>query len=70
MGKTSRIIELARRGAVSILYVAGLALAFYNITAFRTDQYGLYFKDENQLWLAIGVSMLATGWLIRSWNRL
>ena len=64
------VMETMRRGAVSILLVLGTALAFYNAAAFRTDKYGLYFKDDNQLWLAIGVAMLAAAWLLRNWKKL
>jgi hypothetical protein len=63
-------IEPVKRGAVSVLYVVGSAFAAYNITAFKTDKFGLYFKDDNQLWLAVGVALIAIGWAIRHWKKL
>lgn len=63
-------IHLARQGTVSALYIGGSALAAYHIIAFRTDKFGLYFQDENQLWFALGVGLLITGWVIRNWKKI
>jgi len=63
-------LETIKKGVVSILYAVGSALTAYNITAFKSDKYGVYFVDDNQLWLAIGVGMLAVGWLTRNWKKL
>ena len=63
-------INLAKQGAVSVLYIGGSALTAYNFTAFKTDKYGLYFHDDNQFWLATGVGILITGWVIRNWKKI
>jgi len=63
-------INLARQMGVSALYTVGSALTAYNITAFKTDKYGLYFHDDNQLWLAVGVALLLVGWVVRNWKKI
>lgn len=63
-------INLARQVAVSALYTVGSALAAYNITAFKSDKYGLYYHDDNQLWLAIGVGLAIAGWVVRNWKKI
>lgn len=63
-------IELIKRMVISILFVSGTMLFLYNVTAFRVDKFGLYYKDGNQLWLAIGATLLVVGWLIRNWKKL
>lgn len=63
-------MNLARQGAVSALYIGGAALAAYNFTAFKSDKYGVYFQDDNQFWLAIGVALVMTGWVVRNWKKI
>lgn len=63
-------IPLARQVAISALYLAGSMLAAYHITAFKTDKFGLYYHDDNQLWFAIGVGLIMIGWIIRSWKKI
>ena len=62
------VMDLVKQGGVSTLYVLGSALAAYNITAFKSDKFGLYYHDDNQLWFAIGVGMAVIGWAIRNWK--
>ena len=64
-----QLVDLIKRVAVSILYVIGASLAAYHLTAFKTDKFGLYFKDGDQLWFAIGVGMIVIGWTIRNWKK-
>ena len=63
-------IHLARQSAVSVLYISGSMLTAYHITAFKTDKWGLYFHDDNQFWIAIGVGLLIAGWAIRNWKNI
>ena len=65
----AQMVDLIKRGAVLILYVFGTVLTAYHITAFKGDKYGLYFRDDDQLWLAIGVGLIAAGWAIRNWKK-
>lgn len=66
----AQMIDLIKRGAVSVLYVLGIALTAYHLTAFTNDKFGLYFKDDNQLWLAIGLGLITLGWAIRNWKKI
>ena len=65
-----QIVDLIKRISVSVLYIIGMAIAAYHLTAFKSDRFGLYFKDGDQLWFAIGVGMVVIGWVIRNWKRL
>ena len=66
-----QMVDLIKRIGVSVLYVVGMGLAAYHIIAFRVAKNGgLYFKDENQLWFAIGVGLITVGWVIRNWKKL
>ena len=63
-------IPLVRQIAVPLFYLAGSMLAAFHITAFKTDKYGLYYHDDNQLWLAVGVGLVIVGWTIRNWKKI
>lgn len=63
------MVDLIKRIGVSALYALGTAFAAYNITAFKSDKFGLYFKDDNQLWFAIGIGLITVGWAIRNWKK-
>ncbi len=67
---TTELISYARRGAISISYLAGALLTTYNIMAFKTDKFGLFYNDDNQYWLAVGVALLGLGWVIRNWKKI
>ena len=64
-----QVVDLIKRVVVSILYILGTPLAAYHLTAFKNDKVGMYFKDGNQLWLAIGIGMVVVGWVIRNWKK-
>ncbi len=66
----TELISYARRGAISISYLAGALLTAYNITAFKTDKFGLFYNDDNQYWLAVGIALLGLGWVIRNWKKI
>ena len=59
-----------KRVITSILYTTGSAMTIYNLFAFRGDKFGFYYRDDAQLWLAIGVSSIVLGWLIKNWGKL
>jgi len=63
-------IPMVRQGAVALLYIVGSMLAAYHITAFKSDKYGVYYQDDNQLWLAIGVGLIVIGWIVRNWKKI
>lgn len=53
----------------SITLITGLAFTSFNLFAFTVVKSGYYYKDENQYWLAFGVSMLAVTYLIKNWKK-
>jgi len=63
-------ILLAKQSSVSLLYLIGSMLAAYHVTAFKTDKFGLYYHDDNQLWLAVGVGLVIVGWIVRNWKKI
>lgn len=65
-----QMMEIIKKAVISILYVSGSMLTLYNLAAFKSDKFGLYYKDGNQLWLAIGVTLIVAGWLTRNWKKL
>jgi len=50
--------------------VTGLAFTSFNLISFTVVKNGYYFKDDNQYWLAFGVSLLAINYLIKNWKNL
>lgn len=52
------------------LYIIGGSITCYYMVAFKVDKYGLYYKDEDQLWLSIGVAILILGWSIKNWKKM
>ena len=54
----------------AVLYICGAALATYNLFAFKLTKAGnLYFRDDNQLWLSVGVAMIVAALVIKNWNK-
>ncbi|GMR15882.1 MAG: hypothetical protein BMS9Abin31_0176 [Gammaproteobacteria bacterium] len=54
----------------AITLVTGLAFTSFNLFSFTVVKSGYYFKDNNQYWLAFGVSLLAIYYLIKNWKNL
>lgn len=50
--------------------VLGAAFTSFNLFSFTVAKNGYYFKDDNQYWLALGVSLLAVNYLIKNWKKL
>jgi len=55
---------------VTILYIIGGSISSYYLVAFKVDKYGLYYKDADQLWLAIGIGILILGWFVKNWKKI
>lgn len=70
MAQKTDLIPLARQVAVSLLYFAGTMLAAYHIIAFKSDKFGVYYQDDNQLWFAVGAGLLVIGWAVRNWKKI
>jgi hypothetical protein len=55
---------------VMFLYIIGGSISSYYLFAFKVDKYGLYYKDGDQLWLAIGIGILILGWFVKNWKKI
>jgi len=53
-----------------ITILLGVAFTAYNLFSFKIAKNGYYFNDDNQLWLAFGLSSLTIAYLIKNWNKL
>ena len=63
-------IEMGRKAGVALLYLLGTMLCAFNLLAFKSDKFGLYYQDENQWWFAIGAALFLVAWLTRNWQKL
>ena len=62
--------QLILKAAQAVLYIGGAMLTTFNLFAFKLTKAGsIYFRDDNQLWLAIGVAMIVAGLSIKNWNK-
>ncbi|MCW8899089.1 MAG: hypothetical protein OQK75_04495 [Gammaproteobacteria bacterium] len=61
---------LALKLTYVIMLLTGVALTAYNIFSFKVVKNGYYFQDENQTWLAVGVTAIAISYVIKNWNKL
>ena len=55
---------------VTALFIIGGSLTSYYLVAFKVDKYGLYYRDDDQLWLSIGIGILILGWFVRNWKKI
>ena len=55
---------------VTALYIIGGSITCYYLFAFKVDKFGLYYKDDDQLWLAVGVAVLILGWFVKNWKKI
>ncbi len=67
---TKAQIEMGRKAGLALLYLLGTMLCTFNLLAFKSDKYGVYFQDENQWWFATGAMLLLAAWLVRNWKTL
>lgn len=61
-------MQQIKRIIVTALYTAGSYITAYHVFAFKGDKFGIYYRDGDQNWLAIGVGMLVLGWFIKNWK--
>ena len=64
------MIDLGVKIVAVLFYFAGTMLSAFNLLAFTSDRHGVYYKDVNQWWFAIGVTMLLLAWISRNWKKL
>ena len=69
MNKTE-IQTLALKLVQIIAFMTGVFLVTYNLFSFKIAKNGYYFNDDNQLWLAFGISFLAVAYIIKNWTKL
>jgi|LGVF01.2.fsa_nt_gb uncharacterized ion transporter superfamily protein YfcC len=50
--------------------ILGVAFTSFNLISFTVVKNGYYFKDDNQYWLALGVSLLAVNYVMRNWKKM
>jgi len=62
----SLILKIAQAASL----VIGVALTGFNLISFTVVKNGYYFKDDNQYWLALGLSLLAVNYVIKNWNKM
>lgn len=53
-----------------ITFLVGVFLTTYNLFSFKVAKNGYYFNDDNQIWLALGISSLAIAYVIKNWNKI
>ena len=50
--------------------LTGVAFTAYNLFSFKVVKNGYYFQDQNQTWLAFGVTAIAISYIIKNWKNL
>ena len=68
--KNSEIQALALKITQVISFLIGVIFTTYNLFSFKVAKNGYYFNDDNQTWLAFGISFLAIAYIIKNWNKL
>ncbi|MDH5600047.1 MAG: hypothetical protein OEY78_01960 [Gammaproteobacteria bacterium] len=53
-----------------IMLITGVALTAYNIFSFKVVKNGYYYMDDNQTWLAIGVTAITISYVIKNWSKM
>lgn len=60
--------------ALKVIQIAslliGVAFTAYNIFSFKVVKNGYYFQDDNQTWLAVGVTALTISYVIKNWKNM
>ncbi|MFW2374551.1 MAG: hypothetical protein ACN4GM_15605 [Gammaproteobacteria bacterium] len=57
-----------KRIIFTALFTVGSAITAYSVFAFKGDKFGIYYRDDDQFWLAIGVAMMVLSWAIKNWK--
>ena len=66
----AQIQALALKLVQVIALLTGTAFTAYNIFSFKVVKNGYYFQDDNQTWLAVGVTLIAASYIIKNWKTL
>jgi hypothetical protein len=53
-----------------IMLLTGVAFTAYNLFSFKVVKNGYYYIDDNQTWLAVGVTAITISYVIKNWNKL
>ena len=53
-----------------IMLLIGVAFTAYNLFSFKVVKNGYYYIDDNQTWLAVGVTAITISYVIRNWKNL
>lgn len=53
-----------------ISLLIGVAFTAYNVFSFKVVKNGYYYQDDNQTWLAVGVTAIAVSYVIKNWKNL
>ena len=66
----NQIQQLAFKVIKVASFLTGIAFTTYNLSSFKVDKYGYFFNDDNQIWLAFGLTNLAIYYLVKNWKNL
>lgn len=66
----NEIQALALKITQTLAFIAGIFLTTYNLFSFKIAKNGYYFNDDNQFWLAFGISFLAIAYVIKNWTKM
>lgn len=53
-----------------VSFLIGIAFTTYNLVSFKVDKFGYFFNDDNQIWLAFGLTNLALYYLAKNWKNI
>lgn len=48
----------------------GVAFTTYNLFSFKIVKSGYYFHDDNQTWLAVGITAITISYVIKNWKNM
>lgn len=65
-----KLQALALKLVQVIMLIAGVAFTAYNLFSFKVVKNGYYYMDDNQTWLAVGVTAITISYVIKNWNKL
>jgi len=66
----TQIQALALKLVHVIMLLTGVAFTAYNLFSFKVVKNGYYYLDDNQTWLAVGVTAITISYVIKNWNKL
>ena len=66
----TQIQALALKIIQVVSLLTGVAFTAYNLFSFKVVKNGYYFQDQNQTWLAFGVTAIAISYVLKNWKNL